>query len=72
MSDDTYSSGSERRPIGDMSVEREKGDVRICIESDDGGEGVFYLPPEQAVKVAMWLQQAAMDAKQWQRHEGSR
>lgn len=68
------SSENDRDPVGDLSVEREKGDVRIRIESRVAGEDedVFYIPPERAMQVSMWLQQAATDAKQWERHEGSR
>ena len=63
--------GSERQPVGELHVEREKADVRLCIEQN-GEEQEFFLPPERAAQVAMWLNQAATDAKQWQQHEGTR
>ena len=53
------------RQIGDISVLREEGSVKIELEYEDGGEDAVYLPPESAVQVAMWLQQAASDCKQY-------
>lgn len=61
----------DREPVGTLDVEREKGDVRLRIEAD-GEADEYYLPPERAAQVAMWLQQAAADAKEWERQEGSR
>lgn len=62
---------TDRQPIGEIGVERDRGDVRVRIEPIGGGGERFYLPPERAMQVAMWLQQAATDAKQWERQEGS-
>lgn len=57
----------DRTPIGHISVERERADVKIVIEDEDETEvGYFYVPPEFAVQLAVWLQQAASDAKRYE------
>lgn len=57
----------EPEPIGDIGVERQGGTVVIMLEHNDGSEEAYYLPPESAGKVAMWLNMAAADAKRYQR-----
>ena len=61
---------SMSEPIGDMEVAREEGSVVLTFDMD-GEEESAYITPEQAAQVAMWLNTAAAEAKQWQQHEGS-
>ena len=62
---------TEPEPVGELHVERDGASVLMRIEEEDGQES-YHLPPERAAQVAMWLNQAAAEAKQWQRKEASR
>lgn len=66
MSDGQDDAEVEREPVGDLSVEREGADVLIRINAD-GEEREYYIPPEYATRVALWLQSAAVDAKRYER-----
>jgi len=59
----------EQDPDGELAVERE-GEAVVVVIEEDGEEDRYYIEPETATAVAMWLNQAAAEAKQFAQQHG--